>query len=104
MRSDKEREQNDWYVYALCEDDRGNVWVGTKNELLKYDHQKKQLLPISLPLLNSGVRAAIKGPQGHLWLASIDREEDGVYVLDPETHYIYNHFAQIGLPDVFEGN
>ncbi len=102
LRPDKEREENDWYVYALCEDDRGNVWVGTQSELLKYDHQKKQLERITLPLIKSGVRAAIKGPQGHLWLASIDREEDGVYVLNPETLDMYNHFVQIGLPEVFK--
>lgn len=101
LRPDIEREENDYYVHALCEDDRGNVWVGTQNELIKYDHQKKLFMPISLPLIKSGVRAAIKGPQGHLWLVPIDREEDGVYVLDPETHHMYNHFVQIGLPDVF---
>ena len=83
MRRDVKREANDWYIYALCEDRLGNVWVATKNELLKYDQKDQQLRKVPLSLLKSGVRDAVLGPQGHLWLASIDSEEDGVYVLDP---------------------
>ncbi|MBM2846872.1 MAG: methyl-accepting chemotaxis sensory transducer [Bacteroidetes bacterium] len=68
-------------AYTACEDDQGNIWVGTANGLSKFHGRDATLTPRSLEEGDSAVYSLNKSGSGMLWLVT----EAGLFQLDPST-------------------
>ncbi|NND08050.1 MAG: response regulator [Saprospiraceae bacterium] len=102
LREDNSREANDWYVYALCEDDLGNIWAGTKNELLTYDRSGDTLQTVSVPFIESGVSNIAKGPKGMLWMTTFDESKGDLVNFNPLTYEISSVSHEMGLANAVQ--
>ncbi|MDD3387572.1 MAG: two-component regulator propeller domain-containing protein [Prevotella sp.] len=82
------------FVRAFCEDDFGNMWIGTFHGLVRYDTKsdKSRFFTagvMSGQLANSSIWSVVKDEQGTLWIGSYF---GGVSYFNPE-YEIYTHFS-----------
>ncbi|MCE2611747.1 GAF domain-containing protein [Flavobacteriaceae bacterium D16] len=71
-------------VHDLAVDNRGLVWIGTTDGLLRYDTERIQRIPLG-PYTTSEVRSVCAMPDGSLWLAT---DTDGLLHLDRNLNYV----------------
>ena len=68
-------------VNCISQDDRGFIWVGTRNGMARFDGQLFEPVESDGSLLNSGSIDGIKkDAKGHFW---ISEEKEGVIRYDP---------------------
>ncbi len=93
-------------VFGLCEDQQGNVWVGTEGGLNRFDrrsgkfvqYQHEEKNPRSLS--HNAVYSLLVDHQGTLWVGT----EQGLNRLDPTTNHFTRYTLKDGLPsDVIKG-
>ena len=92
------------FVRACCEDNLGNMWLGTFNGLNCYDRKSGKFTNYtsqalsSAGLTHSSVWCIVKDEQGTLWLGTYF---GGVNYFNPEyeiyTHYTYSPMEKKGL-------
>ncbi len=81
------------FVRAFCEDDQGDMWIGTFHGLMRYSPRtgKSQLFTANRDpggLSNSSIWSIIKDQQGTLWIGTYF---GGVNYFNPE-YEIYTHY------------
>ncbi len=88
-------------VYAILQDSRGFLWLGTKDGLNKYDgysfkeYKNNPNNPQSIS--DNFIRSIYEDPQGHLWIGTeygslnlYDREKDAVIPIQIKTESLNN--------------
>jgi signal transduction histidine kinase/ligand-binding sensor domain-containing protein/AraC-like DNA-binding protein len=86
-----ERQLNHQIVRAILEDDKGNLWIGTRGNGLNFIPSgggNTQYFTTENGLYNNAVLSLEKDTQGHLW---IGHDGAGIDLLDPSTGKIH-HF------------
>ena len=71
-------------VHDLAVDNRGLVWMGTTDGLLRYDTERIQRIPLG-PFTTYEVRSVCAMPDGSLWLAT---DTNGLLHLDQALNYV----------------
>lgn len=85
-------------VYSVCRDSRGQLWIGTKMGICRYD-DRTETIACALNLgHNSDVVDICEDTQGHLWFASLGK---GLirYDFGEERFAWFSHDARYGLSD-----
>ncbi|WP_229220165.1 hybrid sensor histidine kinase/response regulator transcription factor [Dyadobacter beijingensis] len=82
-------------IYALFDDDKGNLWAGTSQGLKKIDRATKAITTFgTVDGLPSNLVGAIMGDKaGNLWLST----NRGLSKMDMETHTFVNFYSADGL-------
>lgn len=97
-------------VRAFCEDNSGNIWIGTFNGLFKYNpfvntYSRFCHEPRAGALTHSSIYALFKDKQGTVWIGTY---YGGLNYVNPEselfTHYTYDPTRTDGLNFPFVGN
>lgn len=71
-------------VHDLAVDERGLVWMGTTDGLLRYDTERVERIPLG-PHTNQEIRSVCAMPDGSLWLAT---DTSGLLHLDTTLNYV----------------
>ncbi len=79
-------------VSTICEDSKGNIWVGTGYGVCKYDGSKFLLGTFTTSLLWGGVNTIIETKTGDLWIGTTK----GLIRTRDDTFSIYTE--DMGLP------
>ncbi len=72
-------------VHDLAVDQKGMVWMGTTDGLLKYDTERIQRIDLGSHTKNE-IRSVCIIPDGGLWLAT---DTNGIIYLDPDGSYVF---------------
>ena len=82
-------------IYAIAEDRRGNIWIGTNNGLNRFDvkTEKFQVFLEVNGLPSPTIVGIIAGENGILWLST----QNGLSRFDPETNAFRNFTKADGL-------
>jgi signal transduction histidine kinase/ligand-binding sensor domain-containing protein/CheY-like chemotaxis protein len=87
------------YIISLCEDHKGNIWVGTygngisKIQVLPNNHVQFSNYTQTDGLCNNVVYAILEDNNGVLWLST----DNGLSRFDPKQTYFKNFFVTDGL-------
>lgn len=87
------------FVTGLIQDDKGFIWAGTQNGLVKYDGYKFTVYKESadtsktkqLQLLNL-IGGLLKTSDGKLWMGGFSSEKAAIASFDPVTEEFNNYF------------
>lgn len=85
-------------VYSVCRDSRGQLWIGTKTGICRYDDQTEAFSCAVHLGHNSDVVDICEDTQGHLWFASLGK---GLirYDFDEDKFTCFSHDPRYGLSD-----
>ena len=81
-------------VYALCEDKRGHIWLGTAKEgVFEFDGQAFTKLPVKEGISNISVTGMAADKKGRILIF----HNGGINILTPETHHLIYYAEAAGI-------
>ena len=89
---------NSGFIVSLCEDDRGNIWIGTDSGVVLYDAATDHFRALDTPsdrgtVIHNKVTTIKKDRQGMIWMAV---NNQGLFSCDPESGTLKNYFVEAG--------
>ncbi len=85
-------------VYSVCRDSRGQLWIGTKMGICRYDDASETISCVLSLGHNSDVVDICEDAEGHLWFASLGK---GLirYSFGEDKFAYFSHDPRYGLSD-----
>jgi ligand-binding sensor domain-containing protein len=88
-------------VNTLCEDNKGNIWIGGRINLLKYDRHNKKISVVKTHCINRNIvlddiGSIFQDDDKHLWIASYTQ---GLAHLDVSNNKFTSYNVNEGLPN-----
>lgn len=81
---------NDYHVWTIVEDKKGNIWFGTYlGGLIKYDGNTFEECSSKIGLMNDSYLASLVDKRGNLYFASLD----GLWIYNPDKEKKLIHFS-----------
>lgn len=89
---------NSGFIVSLCEDNRGNIWIGTDSGVVLYDAETDRFRALDTPsdrgtVIHNKVTTIKKDRQGVIWMAV---NNQGLFSCDPESGALKNYFVEEG--------
>ena len=87
---------NDAVVYAICEDKRGELWLGTNNSgISRFNTQSETFTPLQNQWLNDNVVGKIfEDSKRHIWIGT---HASGLFMYDPDRNTLKKFSEANGL-------
>lgn len=88
-------------VNTICEDNKGNIWIGGRINLLKYDRLSKEMSVVKTECVNRNIifddiGSIFQDDDKHLWITSYTQ---GLAHLDISTNKFISYNVSEGLPN-----
>jgi ligand-binding sensor domain-containing protein len=86
-------------VKALCQDRRGNLWIGTSGKgLIRFDSYHFYPYGEEQGIWADSINTICEDTSGNLWIGT----EQGAYIYDGRSFRLFNHLFDLGITTILE--